>query len=221
MSDYPRILPLFPLTGVLLLPGAHIPLHIFEQRYRNMLEDVLAGEPYIGLIQPLIPRQDNRPDAAAVPGQPPLYGVGCVGLIEHWERLPDGRYVVLIQGVHRFRALRELPLERGYRRMEVDYREFGGDLQEADAEIDAGQLMSALKSFASSHQIALEFDRLSELSGHTLLNSMAMALPFDPAEKQALLEAPDLAGRFDTLLALMTMGLEIPGGEETPSSLPN
>ena len=217
-SPYPATVPLFPLTGVLLLPGAHIPLHIFENRYRNMIEDALAeDEPYIGVIQPLVPKQDNAPDPdLPVVDDPDLYGVGCLGLVEHWERLPDGRYVTLIKGTRRFRCVRELPMHRGYRRMQVEYDEF--ELDETESEIQPDRLMRALRSFADSHQISLEFDRLSQLSGRTLLNSMAMALPFAPAEKQALLEATDISQRYDTLLALMDMGVDLQqeGGDAPP-----
>lgn len=212
----PEILPLFPLTGVLLLPGAHIPLHVFEPRYRNMVHDALQGDASIGLIQPLSPPGDAAADLPTVADDAPeLYSVGCAGVIEHWEGLVDGRYVMLIKGVRRFRSLRELPQRRGYRRVEVDYLEFATDaVDELVDDLDSKRLMTALRSFAAAHQITLELDRLGQLPGRALLNSMAMALPFAPVEKQALLEAASLRKRFDVLIALMDMGIELRPNED-------
>lgn len=219
----PEVLPLFPLAGVLLLPGAHIPLHVFEPRYRNMVHDALQNEAYIGLIQPLAPAAEEEMDLQAEPDgeNPELYTVGCAGMIEHWEGLADGRYVMLIKGVRRFRSVRELPVQRGYRRVEVDYQEFATDtLDELANDIDSARLMAALRTFADAHQITLELDRLGQLPGRALLNSMAMALPFAPAEKQALLEAVSLRERFDILIALMDMGIELrPNEEYAPPTL--
>ncbi len=215
----PTTLPLFPLTGVLLLPGAHIPLHVFEPRYRSMIQDALAEEPVIGLIQPLVPQiEDDDPEDSE---HPALYSIGCAGVIEHWERLADGRMVMLVRGVQRFRWIRELPGVRGYRRVEVDYQEFVADLDDAGVEIDPAPLMRALKTFAEAHQITLELNRLEQLPGRTLLNSVAMALPFAPAEKQALLEAPHLPERYAALLTLMDMGIELMNSDLPASAILN
>ena len=204
-------LPVFPLLGALLLPGGRLPLHIFEQRYRNMVEDVLAGDQAIGVIQPLSTVESYADDASAElePDNPDLYAVGCVGTIERWERLPDGRFIILLQGVGRFRIDRELPIERGYRRVVADFEDFAVDTRDIAAEVDPDRLMNALRQFTELHQVPLELDRLAELSGLALLNSIAMALPFAPAEKQALLEASDVRERHDMLLTLLEMGLEL------------
>ncbi len=213
----PSILPVFPLTGTLLLPGGRLPLHVFEERYRNMVEDVLTGGRTIGIIQPL--RGGGEPvsgaDEVFIDGEPTgedgprLYEVGCAGAIERSERLPDGRFIVLLKGVGRFRVRRELPVVRGYRRVEADYHGFTVDARDVDAEVSPDPLMDALRHFAELHQVPLELDRLGELSGLALLNSVAMALPFQPAEKQALLEAPDVVERHEMLLALLDMGVEL------------
>src|ERR671919_828091 len=117
----PDILPVFPLTGVLLLPGTILPLHIFEPRYRNMVEDALNGDKIFGMIQPFTPQQDNRPLPGAEKEAPDLYKIGCAGYIEKWEKFPDGRFFVQLRGVNRFRFEQELSLHRGYRRVKADY----------------------------------------------------------------------------------------------------
>ncbi len=221
----PSILPVFPLTGTLLLPGGRLPLHIFEERYRNMVEDALASDPTIGIIQPLRggAEPESEADEVFVEGEPPpgegprLYEVGCAGFIERSERLPDGRFILLLRGVGRFRVRRELPPVRGYRRVEADYESFTVDARDVDAEVSPDSLMGALRHFAELHQVPLELDRLGELSGLALLNSIAMALPFQPAEKQALLEAPDVVQRHEMLLALLDMGVELRSDAAPPA----
>ena len=200
----PETLPVFPLTGALLLPDGRMPLHIFEPRYRNMVEDALDGDGFIGMIQPFkpAPQVDER-------DEPGLYEVGCAGVIERWEQSEDGRYVIILKGVARFRVRRELESVRGYRRVEADYSGFSIDLEESESEVAADQLIAALRDFGDAHQVPLELGKLDQLSGLSLLNSVAMSLPFQPAEKQALLEAPDVEKRLETLLALMNMGIEM------------
>ncbi len=213
MDVLPRILPVFPLTGALLLPGGRLPLHVFEERYRNMVEDALESDYAIGIIQPLRGADpesgSDAPQQAAEPDNPGLYRVGCAGLIERSERLQDGRFILLLKGVRRFRIERELPLTRGYRRVVADYQGFGVDDDDGEAEVAPDRLMGALRHFADVHQVPLELERLKELSGLALMNSIAMALPFPPAEKQALLEAPDVGQRHEMLLALLDMGIEL------------
>lgn len=208
----PEILPIFPLTGVLLLPGSLLPLHIFEQRYKNLVSDALAGERYLGMVQPLRPRTDNRTDPAAPPDpdQPPpeLYSVGCAGAIEPVELLPDGRYLIFVRGVCRFRIRRELPPVSGYRRVEADYSDFQPDLQTSESALDTRRLFEALRSFGESQRLELDLTRLAEMPALAVLNSLAMALPFAPAEKQALLEAGDTSERHEMLISLLSMGIE-------------
>ena len=226
MNAAPVILPVFPLTGALLLPGGRLPLHIFEERYRNMVEDSLAGAQTIGLIQPM--RGGAEPDGEAddvfLVGSPDegdgprLYEVGCAGVLERSERLPDGRFIILLKGTRRFRVRRELPLVRGYRRVEADYAGFDVDAEDVDAEVSPDSLLGALRTFAELHQVPLELDRLGELSGLALLNSVAMALPFQPAEKQALLEAPDVVRRHEMLLTLLDMGVDLRSDASPPAA---
>lgn len=206
-SRPPSRVPIFPLTGSLLLPGNFLPLNVFEPRYRNMVADALDGARYIGMIQPVVPRQDNRPDPLAPPDDPDLYAVGCVGLIEQAEKQEDGRYLVLLKGVSRFRIEEELPAERGYRRVVASYEDFADDLAEPSTEVDPGPLLSALSTFGDQHGLEFEMERLQLMPGVLLLNGLSAALPFHPAEKQALLEAPTPIARREMLLQLMGFGL--------------
>jgi len=204
----PPVLPIFPLTGSLLLPGNLLPLNVFEPRYRNLVADALEGEKFIGMIQPLVPRQDNWVEAAQSSDDPELYTVGCVGRIDECEPQQDGRYLVLLRGVCRFRVRRELPVQRDYRRVMADYSEFQRDLAELQADVNPARLMRALRAFGVTHDLEFDFDLLGSVPGISLLNGLSVALPFRPAEKQALLEAAGPAEREEMLLALMGMGLE-------------
>jgi Lon protease-like protein len=234
----PAILPLFPLTGSLLLPGNWLPLNVFETRYRNMVEDATAGAPggigrpggtgapggaggaggigdgvgsWIGLIQPLVPQQDNWPAIEPPEENPRLYSVGCAGSIERCEPQADGRYHLLLKGRCRFRVREELPLRRGYRRVVADYGEFAADLAETEADIDPGRLLHAVRSFGKAQGLSFDLDVLAALPGIALLNGLAVALPFRPAEKQALLEAAGPRQREEMLLTMMGMGLDADG----------
>jgi hypothetical protein len=212
----PAALPVFPLTGSLLLPGNWLPLNVFEPRYRNLVEDATAdggeraerGGRWIGMIQPRVPHQDNWPALDEPPANPELYSVGCAGRIERCEPQPDGRYLVLLKGVSRFRVRRELALVRGYRRVAADYSEFTADLRESEAQLDPAPLLQAVREFGQAQELSFDLDVLAALPGVALLNGLAVALPFRPAEKQALLEADGPRERQRILLALMGMGVE-------------
>lgn len=204
----PHLVPVFPLTGSLLLPGNLLPLNVFEPRYRNMVADALEGGRHIGMIQPLVPRQDNWVEAAQEPDTPDLYRIGCLGRIDQCERQEDGRYLVLLRGVCRFRVQRELPLHRGYRRVEADYSGFERDLDELQVFLNPARMMRSLRAFGEKHDLEFDYDLLSSVPGISLLNGLSVALPFRPAEKQALLEANDPVVREDLLLTLMGMGIE-------------
>jgi Lon protease-like protein len=207
-QEVPTIIPVFPLTGSLLLPGNLMPLNIFEPRYRNMVADALAGGNHIGMIQPLVPHQDNWVAEAESASHPELYPIGCVGRIERSEQQPDGRYVIVLRGISRFRTVRELPMWRGYRQVEVDYSGFPGDELEPASLLNPSRLLRALRTFSENHGLEFDFDLLGSLPGVILLNGLSAALPFRPAEKQALLEAPGTMEREELLLTLMGIGLD-------------
>jgi len=169
------------------------------------------------MIQPLVPRQDNRQPLLApeeLSDRPELYCVGCAGRIEQCDPQPDGRYLILLKGISRFRVAEEMPLHRGYRRAVADYSAFAGDLLEPELPLDASRAMCALQAFGKANGLSFDYDLLAGLPGVSLVNGLAVALPFPPAEKQALLEASDPCAREELLLALMGMGLEPTSPEE-------
>ncbi|MGE5215535.1 MAG: LON peptidase substrate-binding domain-containing protein [Chloroflexota bacterium] len=202
----PDILPVFPLTGVMLLPGTVLPLHIFEPRYRAMVEDALDGDKIFGMIQPFTPQDDNR---GAQPGAdasaPDLYKVGCAGYIEKWEKLPDGRYFLQLKGVNRFRFSEELELQRGYRRVKASYREFFDAGLEQSWQCDRAAVLSALAAFGQAQGMQVRPEQAEKFSDLELVNLLAVSLPFHPAEKQALLEAADLKAREQMLVNLLRL----------------
>jgi Lon protease-like protein len=205
-TSLPEILPVFPLTGVLVFPGMILPLHIFEPRYRNLIEDALNADAVFGMIQPLVPRQDNRPLAGEDQEAPELYRVGCAGYIEKWEKLVDGRYVLELRGMNRFRAQGELSLQRGYRRVNADYGEFGDYPIDRSWHCDRARLTKALEDYARTHGLALDLSAADQLSDLEFISILGMSLPFHPAEKQALLEAPTCQDRESVLINLLSLG---------------
>ncbi len=203
----PEILPVFPLTGVLLLPGTVLPLHIFEPRYRNMIEDALGTDRVFGMIQPFVPQNDNRgPLPRADPEAPDLYKVGCAGYIEKWEKFPDGRFFVQLKGVNRFKLAEELPLQRGYRRVKASYREYSDASLAEGWQCQRQAVLAALTSYGQAHGMQVKPEQAERFSDLELVNLLGVSLPFHPAEKQALLEAPTLKDRENLLIDLLRLG---------------
>lgn len=183
-----------------------LPLHIFEPRYRNMVRDALAGGRHLGMIQPVLPRQDNRPPPGDNQETPELYAVGCAGLLEHHETSPDGRFLIHLRGAIRFRIVEELPLHEGYRRVKADYGEFAADREEPELRHDPALLLEALEAYVQARNIRMDWEEARGLAGPTLINNLSMSLPYSPPEKQALLEAPSLAEREHRLIDLLKLG---------------
>ena len=199
----PETLPIFPLTGVLLLPRGRLPLNIFEPRYLAMTRDALGGERLIGMVQPNEPQQDNRGGGAM---NPPVYPVGCAGRITSFSETDDGRYLVTLTGVSRFRIRDELPLLSGYRRILAEWQPFAHDVETpSGTEFDRDRFIRGLKAFFDQRQISADWEAIEKAAGEHLINSIAMLCPFAPSEKQALLEAPDLDERAKLLIALVEM----------------
>ncbi len=217
----PEILPVFPLTGVLLLPGTTLPLHIFEQRYRNMIEDALTADRVFGMIQPFAPRQDNRPLPGAENDSPELYKIGCAGHIDEWERLKDGRFFIQLKGVNRFRFEAELPLVRGYRRVKAIYSEFSDASLAQGWNCDRQAVLQALAVYGQSQGMQINPDQAGRFSDLELINLLGVSLPFHPAEKQALLEAPTLKERETMLINLLRLSTapDHPESETPPRTL--
>lgn len=196
----PRELPVFPLSGVLLLPRGRLPLNIFEPRYRAMVEDAMAGDRVIGMVQPADPACRSK--------APALYPIGCAGRITRFEETGDGRYLITLTGVSRFTIRRELDEVRGYRRVEADWQRFATDPQPpSPADLDRGRLLEGLKGFFTLHGMSASWESLACAPDDLLISSLAMICPFEPCEKQALLEAPDLAERGKLLITLIEMAI--------------
>jgi uncharacterized protein len=201
----PQVVSVFPLTGCILLPGNWLPLHVFEPRYRNLVEDALKGDRLIGMIQPLVPRKDNVAPAEPVPEMPELYRVGGLGRIERCQPEADGRSHILLKGLVRFRTQEEMPAHRGYRRFRVSCAEFDADLDEAAEALDTARLVQALERFCGKRGIPVDCGAFRHLPGAEMVNGLSAALPFPPAEKQALLEARNCLDRQGRLLLLLEM----------------
>jgi Lon protease-like protein len=217
-QSLPAVLPVFPLTGVLVFPGMVLPLHVFEPRYRNMIDDALQADNVFGMIQPIVPRQDNRPLPGAENEAPELYGVGCAGYIERWEKFPDGRYALELRGMTRFRSQGELPLHRGYRRVKASYDGFVDSPIPKDWRCNRPLLMKALEAYAANHGFVLQLDQVEQISDMELIHSVGMSLPFHPSEQQALLEAASLDDRQAVLINLLRLGSGDVNPEQGPPS---
>lgn len=196
----PSVIPVFPLSGALLLPRAELPLNIFEQRYLAMVRDAIEGESLIGMIQP-------RTDSAEQ--DPPLFEAGCLGRIASCSETEDGRYLVTLSGVQRFRVVEELARTTPYRQVKADYAAFAGDrlTPKREAGIDRGRLLAVLASYLEHRELEAEWSAIESASEEMLVSALAMGCPFAPAEKQALLEADSLRERTETMIALMEFAL--------------
>jgi Lon protease-like protein len=199
----PEVIPIFPLTGVLLLPRGRLPLNIFEPRYLAMIRDALGGERLIGMVQPSDPQDDNRGGGQI---SPPVYPIGCAGRMTAFAETDDGRYLITLTGVSRFRIRQELPLLSGYRRVIADWEPFAHDREPmAEPGFDRERFARALKGYFVQRQISADWQAIEKAPGEHLLTSIAMLCPFAPNEKQALLEAADLEERARLLVALIEM----------------
>jgi hypothetical protein len=210
----PDVLPIFPLVGVLLLPRARLPLNVFEPRYLAMTRDALGGERLIGMIQPSDPQGGQ-----GIGGMnPPVYPVGCAGRITQFSETDDGRFLITLTGVSRFRIVEELPLLSGYRRVIPDWKPFEPDREIPDApQFDRARLVRGLKNFFGQRQLSADWSAIEKAPAEQLVASIAIACPFAPSEKQALLEAADLEQRAALLTGLVEMAAiqPITGEEDT------
>jgi Lon protease-like protein len=211
-DDLPAQLPVFPLEGALLLPRGRLPLNIFEPRYLAMIDDALASNRLIGLVQP-------KNVVSAYNGSPQLLSVGCAGRISQFAETGDGRYLISLTGVARFRIVSEQAAITPYRKCNVAFAEFERDLEErrGEEEVDRERLLNLLQTFASTNHVMIDWDEIQKTTNEALVNALAMISPFGPTEKQALLEAVTLKERADVLMAITEMELARGGG--TPSSL--
>jgi uncharacterized protein len=207
-NEIAAIIPVFPLPGALLLPRGQMPLNIFEPRYTAMIDMALGTHRLIGMIQPM---EDDETARIA----PKLYTVGCVGRITQIAETGDGRYVLNLTGICRFKVVRELGGMTPFRQCEVDYAPFAVDLEPRAGEsaVDRPALLSALRAFSEKNDIPIDWENVNEAPNEALVNALSMMSPFGIKEKQALLEAPDLKTRSDVLVAITEMELARAGGD--------
>src|SRR5262249_31681014 len=211
--DLPGTIPVFPLPGALLLPRGQMPLNIFELRYLEMVDDALRdGHRLIGMIQP-------DPAHPGIPERPNLYKVGCAGRITQIAETGDGRYLMQLTGVARYRILRELPVTTSYRQCSVDYMPFIDDFtaRKGEEHVDRKAILSALTQYLKANNLKADWDGIENAPNEALVNALAMMSPYGTAEKQALLEAPDLKTRAQILVAATEIELaKKTAGGETP-----
>jgi len=202
----PSRISLFPLSGVTLLPFGHVPLNVFEPRYLNMVDDALGAERVIGVIQPRDVHADPVPDDTA------LFDVGTAGRIVQFHDSGNGRYAITLEGMSRFRLAAKPVLERsrGYRTVHADYVPYAEDLNPTEHDNGPGRarIIELMRAFFADKDIEADWDSVSAAPYEALVTSLAMTCPFEPREKQALLECPDHASRAGMLISLFEMDIE-------------
>ena len=202
-AELPEIIPVFPLPGALLLPRGQMPLNIFEPRYLAMVDDALRdGHRLIGMIQPDM--SHSRDEA-----RPELFRVGCVGRITQLAESGDGRYILELTGVSRFRVVEEISGLTAYRQCKVDFFAFTDDFTARKGEdaVDRESLLEVLTDFLKANNLKVDWEGIESAPNEALVNALAMMSPYGPAEKQAMLEAPDLKTRAEILIAVTEMDL--------------
>jgi len=200
-SDLPGIIPVFPLAGALLLPRGRLPLNIFEPRYLAMIDDALRdGHRLVGMIQPEGDREIEPPA---------LFKIGCVGRITQLAESGDGRYIIELTGVSRFRVEEELDANTDYRQCRVNYMPFSDDFvaRKGEDDVDRDALLRALTAFMKANEMQADWDDIAQAPTEALVNGLSMMSPYGTAEKQALLEAPDLKTRAELLVAITEIEL--------------
>nr|WP_272213864.1 LON peptidase substrate-binding domain-containing protein [Marinicella sp. W31]MDC2879813.1 LON peptidase substrate-binding domain-containing protein [Marinicella sp. W31] len=208
-KDLPDVVPVFPLTGGLLLPQGQLPLNIFEPRYLAMVDQAVTGNRLIAMVQP-----SHHDDSLNVDDQTPLSNIGCVGRITSFAETGDGRYLVALTGICRVRLIEEVRTAKPFRSFEMT--PFLGDLnlEAQEADVDRAALLEAFRDYLDAEGLDTEWEHIEQASNLTLVNSLSMMAPFGPAEKQALLEAPDLKNRAEMFVAIIEFALAgDPGGK--------
>ncbi|WP_442580866.1 LON peptidase substrate-binding domain-containing protein [Mesorhizobium sp. ASY16-5R] len=200
-SDLPVTVAVFPLPEALLLPGGRMPLNIFEPRYLQLVDDAMRGDRLIGMVQPALDGSKRQDD------EPQLCEVGCLGRIISLSETGDGRYLISLQGVCRYRILQELAVRTPFRQCRI--APFVGDLEEdrGAGEVNRPALLKAFRAYLQANELDADWESVSRADNTMLVNALSMMAPYGAAEKQALLEAPDLKTRADTLIAITEMTL--------------
>jgi Lon protease-like protein len=211
-ADLPEIIPVFPLPGALLLPRGQMPLNIFEPRYLALVDDSLRdGHRLIGMIQP-------DPAHPGTEERPALYKIGCAGRITQLAETGDSRYLLQLTGVARFRVVEELKVATAYRQYRVDFIPFADDFvaRRGEEAVDRKAVLVALSDFLKANDLKADWAGIETASNEALVNALAMMSPYDPAEKQAMLEAPDLKTRAEILVAVTEIALARANTEGDP-----
>lgn len=221
-ADIPEMVPVFPLRGALLLPGGQLPLNIFEPRYLEMVDNAISGHRIIGMIQPRIEAgtdEEDQVDELDQKAHPPLSQIGCLGRITSFSETGDGRLLITLHGICRFRAIEEVHCRKPFRQYKI--APFLADLGEAReaGDVDREALLRAFRDYLETHNLEADWQSIARASNETLVNALAMMAPFGPAEKQALLEAADLTTRAATLIAITEMVLAKAKDEDYSSRL--
>lgn len=210
--DLPGVIPVFPLPGALLLPRGQMPLNIFEPRYLAMIDDALRdGHRLIGMIQP-------DPAHSGPTARPPIYKIGCVGRITQLTESGDGRYLIELTGVARFRVEEELAVSTAYRQARVTFAPFADDFvaRKGEAAVDRKAVLRALADFVKANNLQADWGDIDKAPNEALVNALSMMSPYGTAEKQALLEAPDLKTRAEILVAITEIELAKKNTEGEP-----
>ena len=202
-SDLPEAIPVFPLRGVILLPGASLPLNVFEPRYLEMLDAVMSGDRILGILQPDIPEKTESPKGKNVP----LKHTGGAGRVTAYQELDDGRIAITLTGVARFTVVEEIAGDLPYRVCTVSYEAFAADLSrgQGEGDVDRDLLLNVLKAYLEANGLQTDWKAIERASTEYLVNSLSVVSPYGPEEKQALLEAADLKTRAEVLIALAEM----------------
>ena len=215
MSKLTRV-PLFPLSGAILFPRSQLPLHIFEERYRAMVQDAMAGPGRIAMIQPMLVLSEVEGDDAKAPS---LYQVGCVGELVGVEELDDGRFNIMLLGSQRFRLIAEAEGGTPYRQADIDLEAYDDDDPEPLSSIQRADVEREARRFGDALSLAVDWDAVGRLDDEMLVNAIAQVAPFDAGAKQALLEEVTLAGRADLVVQLMQFQRLAPGGADMTQTM--
>ena len=194
MKKFPNIIPVFPLSGVIYFPKTNLPLNIFEQRYLNLINDAYNKDKLMGMVQS---KKENNS----------VYEIGCLGKISDYQKSKDGRILINLTGISRFKILKEIPNDKLYREFQVDYGSFGGDVENAHNEVDAKELMEKAKTFFKRNGLLLNWREFEKLDHAQKINTLSMIAPITNEEKQKLLETISLESKIKILESIISFYL--------------